>query len=56
MYLSEQHQHRIVDVQQLEQGKATQHIAEWSLRIGLLLGFLIVLTIEGWLLIKVLQH
>jgi hypothetical protein len=56
MYHSEKEQRQLLDVQlQVEQEGAGAQSAEWTVRIALLLGFLIVLTLEGWLLIRVLQ-
>jgi hypothetical protein len=56
MYHSEKEHRQLVDVQlHLEQEGSGVQSAEWTVRIAWLLGFLIVLTLEGWLLIRVLQ-
>jgi hypothetical protein len=56
MYHSEKEQSQLLDVQlQVEQEGAGAQSVEWTVRIAVLLGFLIVLTLEGWLLIRVLQ-
>jgi hypothetical protein len=55
MYISEQ-QYDLIDEHQSESDRANPLYAIRSLRIVLLMGFLIVLTIEGWLLIKVLMN
>ena len=55
MYISE-HQYDLIDGHKSESDGASPLYAVRSLRIVLLMGFLIVLTIEGWLLIKVLMH
>ncbi|MCJ7824750.1 MAG: hypothetical protein MUP44_07615 [Anaerolineales bacterium] len=55
IYFSEQEQRHIVDVRQrLEHAETGVRRAEGSVRIGLLLGYLIMLALEGWLLTKVL--
>lgn len=55
MYLSEQEHHPIVEIRQpLEHSGSRAPAATWPVRLALLLGFLTVLVIEGWLLAKLL--
>ena len=55
MYQIEQDHHPIIEIRQpLENSGLRAHGAAGPVRIGVLLGFLIVLVIEGWLLTKLL--
>lgn len=55
MYLPEPQQ-TFVEGHHAEQEVASPINVELPLRVGLLVGFLIVLSIEGWLLIRVLVN
>lgn len=55
MYISER-RYDLIDGHQSESDETSPLYAVRSLRIVLLMGFLIVLSIEGWLLIKVLVN
>lgn len=52
MNLSER-QRQLVDGHQVKEDASRPPSAEWSIRVGMLVGFLLVLAIEGLLLLRI---